>query len=148
MRQAAIVIVMTAAQLFSGAPNMTDSVSLLLDELPRLVIRSRNRKAKPARNGTGEKDVFAKGKVYDSVQNVDRDSASRRARRASSSKHFGHKVVAAILQLFVPMRFLPVWKLDFFTLKLFIWNKTQEMRNAVEPGSPLVISVDDVPWRI
>jgi hypothetical protein len=105
-------------------------------------------RAKPAQNGTGNKDISAKGEVYDSVQNVDRHSASRRTWTTSSSKHFRHYVVAAILWLLVAMGFLPVRKLYFFLFKFLIWNKTQKMRNAVEPGSPLVISVDDVPWRI
>src|SRR4051812_31426448 len=66
----------------------------------------------------------------------------------SELKHFRYKVVAAVFRFLIVGRFLPVREFDLFAFNRFVGNEAQKMRNTVEPGTPLVVSIYDVPRRI
>src|SRR6516162_5335572 len=51
------------------------------------------------------------------------------------------------LRLHVPIWRLALLQLDAFSRQLFVWNCLEQVSNAVEPRSPCIVGINDVPRR-
>src|SRR5215469_9839862 len=63
------------------------------------------------------------------------------------SVHLGYVLVGAVAGFLVALRLLPLGELDLVALDLLVGDQAQEMRDTVEAGAPLIITVHDVPGR-